>query len=92
MHLVRYYPYYSCLCILFGPTIPTYFFNLFSCFLYLFVLIFLSSIATDSEGVWSSTLHKSLARGYVQTLTSILVWSTQEIAESLYSTAKHDHK
>ena len=33
-------------CVLLGPTIPTYFFNLFSCCLYLFVFIFLSSIAT----------------------------------------------
>ena len=27
-------------CVLFGPTIPTCFFNLFNCFLYLFVLFF----------------------------------------------------
>ena len=36
--------------ILFGPTIPTYFFNLFSCFLYLFVFIFWSSVAAESKG------------------------------------------
>ena len=40
-------------CVLFGLTIPTYFFNLFSCFLYLFMFIF-SNIATESEGVSSS--------------------------------------
>ena len=50
-------------CVLFGPTIPTYVFNLFSCFLYLFVLIFLSSIATESEGcdlvhLWHKAMHR----------------------------------
>ena len=50
MHLIRYYPYYSCLCT-FWPYHPylACFFNLFSCFLYLFVFL-LSSIATESEG------------------------------------------
>ena len=49
MHLILIFPT-TLACVLFGPTTPTYFFNLFTCFLYLFVFIFLSSIATESEG------------------------------------------
>ena len=37
MHLVCYYLYYSCLRT-FDPTIPTYFFNSFSCFLHLYYM------------------------------------------------------
>ena len=43
-------------CVLFGPTIPTYMY-FFNCFLYLFMFVFLRSIATESEGVWSSTYN-----------------------------------
>ena len=50
-------------CVLFVPTIPTYFFNLLSCFLYLFVFIILSSIATESEGCGQvhSLWHKQMS-------------------------------
>ena len=38
-------------CVLLALPSPTYFFNLFSCFIYLFAFLFLSSIATESTGV-----------------------------------------
>ena len=51
------------------PTIPTHFFNLFSCFLYLFVSIFLSSIATETEGSGlvhvHSPLHEAMHRFFM---------------------------
>ena len=49
MHLVRYYSYYSCLCT-FGPTIPTGFFNLFSCFLYLLYIVQVGMVDVDHYG------------------------------------------
>ena len=40
MHLVCDYIPTALVCVFFIPIIPTYFFNLFNCFLYLFALFF----------------------------------------------------
>ena len=68
MHIVCYYPYYSCSCT-FWPYHP-YFFNLYCCILYLFVFTFMSSIATDlsQRGVVYYTVC-------VQTWTCLFLYS-----------------
>ena len=60
MHLVS---YYSSSCT-FDPTIPTYVYNLFSCFLYLFALLFLAEVLCINNELGNTNIrHATAAEG-----------------------------
>ena len=78
MILICHYSYYSCLCT-FGPTIPTYFFNLFSCFLYLFFLVVQGVVQYIVFGMqlcaWTSLLVQSDMYNYFTCLFLVSIES-----------------